>query len=87
MDAFCGLEEKWRPGGGLDKNINKYRENDAKIKLMARNHVWRYTLRLFHTFAIFETKYDAKRDLESHCERRALTAAPLGGNRRISISG
>ena len=21
---------------------------------MARNHVWRYTLRLFHTFAIFE---------------------------------
>ena len=23
---------------------------------MARNHVWRYTLRLFHTFAIFEQK-------------------------------
>ena len=22
-----------------------------------------------------------------YCERRALTAAPLGGNRRISISG
>ena len=21
---------------------------------MARNHVWRYTLRLFHTFAIFK---------------------------------
>ena len=21
---------------------------------MARNHVWRYTLRLFHTFAFFE---------------------------------
>ena len=30
---------------------------------MARNHVWRYTLRLFHTFAIFEKsrKVDAKR--------------------------
>ena len=24
--------------------------------LMAQNHVWRYTLRLFHTFAIFEKK-------------------------------
>ena len=23
---------------------------------MARNHVWRYTIRLFHTFAIFEKK-------------------------------
>ena len=23
---------------------------------MAQNHVWRYTLRLFHTFAIFEKK-------------------------------
>ena len=57
--------------------------------LMARNHVWRYTLRLFHTFAIFEKsrKIDAKREAKSHCERRALTAAPLGGNRRISISG
>ena len=31
---------------------------------MARNHVWRYTLRLFHTFAIFEKnrKIDAKRE-------------------------
>ena len=47
---------------------------------MARNHVWRYTLRLFHTFAIFEKnrKIDAKREAKSHCERRALTAAPLG---------
>ena len=31
---------------------------------MARNDVWRYTLRLFHTFALFETnrKIDAKRE-------------------------
>ena len=28
--------------------------------LMARNHIWRYTLRLFHTFAIFEQKKDEK---------------------------
>ena len=34
---------------------------------MAQNHVWRYTLRLFHTFAIFEKyqKIDAKRDAKS----------------------
>ena len=32
--------------------------------LMARNHVWRYTLRLFHTFAPFENnrKICAKRE-------------------------
>ena len=31
---------------------------------MARNDVWRYTLRLFHTFALFETnrEIDAKRE-------------------------
>ena len=31
---------------------------------MARNHVWRYTLRLFHILAIFEKrrKIDAKRE-------------------------
>ena len=31
---------------------------------MARNHLWRYTLHLFHTFAIFEKifKIDARRD-------------------------
>ena len=36
--------------------------------LMARNHVSHYTLRLFHTFAIFEKsqKMDAKRDAQSH---------------------
>ena len=28
--------------------------------LMARKHVWRYTLRLFHTFAIFEEKVNTK---------------------------
>ena len=36
--------------------------------LMARNHVWRYTLRLFHTFAIFgkNRKVDAKRAPKIH---------------------
>ena len=35
--------------------------------LMAQNHVWRYTLRLFYTFAIFEKhrKIDAKMYLKS----------------------
>ena len=36
---------------------------------MAQNHVWRYTLRLFHTFAIFEqtqTKNCDERDPKSH---------------------
>ena len=34
---------------------------------MAQNHVWRYTLRLFHTFSIFEKsrKIDAKREAKS----------------------
>ena len=34
---------------------------------MARNQVWRYTLHLFHTFAIFEKsrKIDAKREPKS----------------------
>ena len=35
---------------------------------MARNHVWRYTLRLFHIFVIFrkDWKIHEKRDPESH---------------------
>ena len=34
---------------------------------MAQNHVWRYTLRLFHTFSVFEKdrKIDAKREAKS----------------------
>ena len=34
---------------------------------MARNHVWRYTLRLFHILAIFEKyrKINAKKDAQS----------------------
>ena len=43
---------------------------------MARNHVWRYTLRLFHTFALFEQirKSDAKREANSNVvmKRRAV---------------
>ena len=46
---------------------------------MARNHVWRYTLRLFHTFAIFEKsqKIDAKREAKSlvfSLKKRPLSA-------------
>ena len=41
-------------GGG--KKHEKLMKNQCKnwCFLMARNHVWRYTLRLFHTFALFE---------------------------------
>ena len=44
----------------LWEGVRKKHEKLMKIRcenerfLMARNHVWRYTLRLFHTFAIFE---------------------------------
>ena len=51
------------------KEVRKKHESLMKNRcinqgfLMAWNHVWRYTLRLFHTFAIFERsrKIDAKR--------------------------
>ena len=35
--------------------------------MMAQNHVWRYTLRLFHTFGLFEKsgKVDAKMETKS----------------------
>ena len=48
---------------------------------MARNHVWRYTLRLFHTFAIFEkkSKNQCKKDLKSHIARGARAFGPSGG--------
>ena len=45
---------------GLWKGVRKKHEILMKNRcenerfLMARNHVWRYTLRLFHTFAIFK---------------------------------
>ena len=36
--------------------------------LMAQNHIWRYTLRLFHTFAFFQKsrKIGARRESKSH---------------------
>ena len=59
---------------GLRKGVRKKHGNLMKNRsengrfLMGRNHVWRYTLRLFHTFAIFEKslKNDAKREPKSH---------------------
>ena len=45
---------------GLREGVRKKHENSMKKRsengrfLMAQNHVWRYTLRLFHTFSIFE---------------------------------
>ena len=59
---------------GLWEGVWKKHENLMKNQcenrsfLMAQNHVWRYTLRLFHTFAIFEKRWKiyAKRDAKSH---------------------
>ena len=60
---------KMPSGRGFGKNMKIEWKIDAKIErfLMAQNHVWRYTLRLFHTFAIFEKiqKIDAQRDPKS----------------------
>ena len=55
--------------GGLKKreHLTKNRCGNGRF-LMARNHVWRYTLRLFHTFAIFEKyrKMEPKMEAESY---------------------
>ena len=59
---------------GLWEDVRKKRENLSKNRcengrfMMARKHVWRYTLRLFHTFAIFEKsqKINVKRDAKQH---------------------
>ena len=74
---------------GFWKGVRKKHENLMKNRcenerfLMARNHVWRYTLRLFHTFAIFEKnrKINAKREAKSHCRRRASPPHPLDTSR------
>ena len=50
----------WPSKNGLQKGVRKKRENVMKKRckircfLMAQNDVWRYTLRLFHTFGLFE---------------------------------
>ena len=49
---------------------------------MAQDHAWHYTLRLFHTFGIFEKdrKIDAKRDAKSRCFYfKNRPRAPKGG--------
>ena len=53
----------WKEGWKKHENFMKNRCKNGCF-LMARNHVWRYTLRLFHTFAVFEKnrKIDAKRE-------------------------
>ena len=60
---------KMRSGRGFGKkleNLMKKRCENRRF-LMAQNHVWRYTLRLFYTFAIFEKykKNNAKIDAKS----------------------
>ena len=63
----------WPSKNGVWKRVRKKHENSMKNLcenrsfLMAQNHVWRYTLRLFHTFGLFEKsrKIDAKMEPKS----------------------
>ena len=41
---------------GLGKNMKILRKNDARMRGVGWLGVWRYTLRLFHTFTIFDKK-------------------------------
>ena len=64
----------WPSKNVLWEGVWRQHENCMKNRcqnrrfLMAQNHVWRYTLRLFHIFAIFKKyrKIDAKRDAKSY---------------------
>ena len=63
----------WPSKNALWEGVRKKHENCMKNRcqnwrfLMAQNHVWRYTLRLFNTFAIFDKsrKIYAKREPKS----------------------
>ena len=61
---------KMTSGRWFGKKHEKLMKNlcENRSFLMAQNHVWRYTLRLFHTFSIFgkRRKIDAKREAQSH---------------------
>ena len=57
-----------REGARKNRKISSRNRRKNGRFLMAWKHVWRYTLRLFHTFVIFEKikKNDAERDPQSH---------------------
>ena len=63
----------WPSKNALWEGVRKKHENWMKNRcenrrfLMAQNHVWRYTLRLFYTFGLFEKsrKIDAKMEPKS----------------------
>ena len=57
----AGPLEKGRREGGLEKHeqIMKHAKKKGCF-LMARNHVWRHTLRLFHTFARLKKRRQIK---------------------------
>ena len=70
----------WR----MHENLMKFRCTNL-CSSMARNHVWRYTLHLFHTFAIFENnrKINENRDPES----RAFWSKNEPWTRRVRLRG
>ena len=73
----------WKVGS---KKHDKSMKNRCKDQcfLIVQNHVWRYTLRLFHTFAIFEKsrKIDAKREPKSRgfCSKNRPWALQIDEN-------
>ena len=58
----------WKSRPKRTWTLMKIRRENGRF-LIARNDVWRYTLRLFHTFALFEKnrKIDAKRESPKSC--------------------
>ena len=85
--TFEGRLGLWPSKNALWEGVWKKHENCMKNRcqnrrfLMAQNHVWRYTLRLFYTFAIFEKyqKNDAKMDAKScHFWFKNWSWAPQG---------
>ena len=81
-----------KPALGTSKNalregVRKKHEKLMKKRcnnqcfLMAQNHVWRYTLRLFHTFAIFE------KTSKNRCEKGPQKSCFLVQNRDLGVQG
>ena len=66
LEVPAGSRGRWEGGWKKHENLMKKQCKNGCF-LMARHHVWRYTLRLFHTFVLFEKnrKNDAKRDAKS----------------------
>ena len=80
MISRRGVGKTWKNNGKPMQNIKLFDGSEPRLALYSSlishfRHFWK------------QSKNQWKTEPESHCVRRAQTAAPLGGNRRISISG